>query len=109
MTDEKLKETANAINQAVTLHFQKNHSVTQLKPKDEMPILVTSRVFSKDHCAGLPLRNVLRELNRKNLLHLIPLCGLSEGRTGHGILPRRGIPANRNDLLKRAPPHGGPL
>lgn len=38
-----------------------------------MPILVRSGVFTKDHRAGLPLRNVLRELDSKNLLHLIPL------------------------------------
>lgn len=73
MTKYELRQIADAINNVVTQYFQKNPAITEVKPKDVMPFLVRAGVFRKDHRDGLPLRNVLRELDSKNLLHLIPL------------------------------------
>ncbi|GAK89680.1 hypothetical protein JCM19297_302 [Nonlabens ulvanivorans] len=37
-----------------------------------MPILIEKGYFKNDHRYGLHLRNVLRELDEKNLLYLLP-------------------------------------
>ena len=42
------------------------------KPKDLMPILIEKGYFKNDHRYGLHLRNVLRELDEKNMLYLLP-------------------------------------
>lgn len=42
------------------------------KPKDLMLILIEKGFFAKDHREGLPLRNVLRDLDARNELYLLP-------------------------------------
>jgi len=42
------------------------------KPKALMPILIEKGFFTKDHQEGLPLRKVLRELDARNELYLLP-------------------------------------
>lgn len=42
------------------------------KPKDLMEGLIRKGFFKKDHRNGLPLRNMLRALDEKNELYLIP-------------------------------------
>jgi hypothetical protein len=37
-----------------------------------MPKLIEKHFFKKDHRDGLPLREVLRELDSKGMLYLIP-------------------------------------
>ena len=37
-----------------------------------MPILIEKEFFIKDHRDGLPLRNLLRQLDDDNLLYLFP-------------------------------------
>ncbi|PWK18561.1 type I restriction-modification system subunit M N-terminal domain-containing protein [Xanthomarina spongicola] len=43
-----------------------------VKPKDLMPILIEKGFFNQDLRIGLPLRNVLRDLDEVNLLYLLP-------------------------------------
>jgi len=52
--------------------FLEQEKLINVKPKDIMPLLTEKGYFNKDHRAGLPLRNVLRELDDKNLLYLVP-------------------------------------
>ncbi|MBZ9786425.1 hypothetical protein LB456_03055 [Psychroflexus sp. CAK57W] len=42
------------------------------KPKDVMPILIEKGFFEKDYRNGLPLRNLLRQLDYENMLYLLP-------------------------------------
>lgn len=42
------------------------------KPKDLMPILIEKGFFNKDHREGLPLREVLRDLDARNELYFLP-------------------------------------
>ncbi|MFQ9316801.1 hypothetical protein [Dysgonomonas mossii] len=60
------------INKAVELFFAENPDVSIAKPKDLMPICIRIGMFNKDHRAGLPLRKILRELDKAGKLHLIP-------------------------------------
>lgn len=49
-----------------------SNNLIDVKPKDLMPMLVNNGYFTVDHREGLPLRNLLRELDRSNQLSLIP-------------------------------------
>ncbi|MFT7381121.1 MAG: hypothetical protein ACI9Z3_001003 [Roseivirga sp.] len=42
------------------------------RPKDLMELLIKKGFFKNDHRDGLPLRNILRELDKRNELYLIP-------------------------------------
>lgn len=65
-------EKIDRINQVVKEYFDKNTSVSEIPAKDLMPYFVKAGVFVQDHRNGLPLRNLLRSLDAKNQLHLIP-------------------------------------
>ncbi len=39
---------------------------------DLMPTLIEKVFFNQDHRNGLPMRNLLRELDEKNMLYLLP-------------------------------------
>jgi DNA-binding SARP family transcriptional activator len=73
MKREILQQKARAINMIINHYFQRHPGVTQFQSKDIMPHLIDAGLFTKDHRAGLPLRNILRELDEQELLHLIPL------------------------------------
>lgn len=60
------------INQVIKEYFEKNRSINTVPAKDLMPQFIQAGIFAKDHRNGLPIRNVLRELDRANALHLIP-------------------------------------
>ena len=49
-----------------------NQKLENVKPKDLMPLLIEKGFFNKDHREGLPLRNLLRQLDDDNLLYLLP-------------------------------------
>lgn len=52
--------------------FLQKEKLVSAKPKDLMPYLIEQRYFTKDHRNGLPLRNILRELDDENKLYLLP-------------------------------------
>jgi hypothetical protein len=60
------------INKAVELFFNENPTSEIAKPKDLMPICVKIGMFRNDNKAGLPLRNLLRKLDKISKLDLIP-------------------------------------
>ena len=40
--------------------------------KDLMPLFIREGIFGQDHKNGLPIRSILRDLDKSNQLHLIP-------------------------------------
>ena len=62
----------NIINQVIENYFNKNPTITSIQAKDIMPYLVVAGVFDKDHKAGLPIRKLLRNLDKSGQLNLIP-------------------------------------
>jgi len=49
-----------------------SQKLRDVKPKSLMPLLIEKGFFNKDHRDGLPLRNLLRDLDDKKLLYLLP-------------------------------------
>lgn len=68
MSSEKI----NHINKVLKKYFELNKSVSSIPAKDMMPYFIKNGIFVSDQKMGLPIRRVLRELDEKNLLHLIP-------------------------------------
>ena len=52
--------------------YLEKEKVTDAKPEHLMPMLIEKGYFKKGHRDGLPLRNMLRELDLTNRLHLLP-------------------------------------
>ncbi|GAL74314.1 hypothetical protein JCM19275_3169 [Nonlabens ulvanivorans] len=52
--------------------FLIQNNLGDAKPKDLIPVLIEKGYFKNDHRYGLHLLNVLRELDEKNLLYLLP-------------------------------------
>lgn len=59
------------INEVIAEYF-KTHKEDWIAAKDIMPALINAGVFTKDHKKGLPLRKVLRKLDKENTLDKIP-------------------------------------
>ena len=69
MNEVKIKK----INQVLADFFEKNKDVKRIPALDMMDCFVDAGIFKMDyHRRGLPIRNVLRELDDKNQLDLIP-------------------------------------
>jgi hypothetical protein len=68
MTTDPLKQTADAINRAPTNFFQANLTVTELRAKDLMPILVRARVFCKRSSCRITVKECALLTNPKNLI-----------------------------------------
>lgn len=60
------------INKVLREYFELNKSINTIPAKDMMAYFILAGVFTKDQKNGLPIRNVLRRLDDKNQLHLIP-------------------------------------
>ena len=60
------------INQVISAFFEANPGVTKIAAKELMPEFMQAEIFANNHRDGLPLRNLLRELDRENRLNLIP-------------------------------------
>lgn len=56
----------------VIQEFLKKEKIVDAKPKDLMPVLIEKGFFKKDYREGLPLRKILRELDKLNELYLLP-------------------------------------
>ena len=60
-------------NKVLADYFAKNKNVTRVRALDMMDEFVKAGIFKSDsERAGLPIRSLLRELDRNNLLDLIP-------------------------------------
>jgi hypothetical protein len=60
------------INSVIEAYFAKNTSVTIIPAKELMPDFIRAGIFAKDRRKGLPIREILRDLDRNNQLKLIP-------------------------------------
>jgi hypothetical protein len=56
----------------VIQEFLKKEKLVDAKPKDLMPILIEKGFFNIDHKEGLPLRKVLRKLDDRDEMYLLP-------------------------------------
>jgi hypothetical protein len=62
----------NKINQVIAAYFEANPGVTKIAAKELMPEFMKAGIFDYNHRDGLPLREILRGLDRENRLNLIP-------------------------------------
>lgn len=62
----------NLINAVIQQYFERNKNVSKIQAKELMPEFIKAGVFPADHKNGLPIRIVLRELDKRNALNLIP-------------------------------------
>jgi hypothetical protein len=65
---------AGRIDQVIRDYFEKHPDVKTVKAKEMMSLLIEKGIFKKDHREGLPLRNVLRTLDKENQLSLLYHC-----------------------------------
>ena len=61
------------INQVLAEYFERNKNISRVPAMDMMDEFVKAGIFRSDsERAGLPIRKLLRELDEKNQLDLIP-------------------------------------
>jgi hypothetical protein len=65
-------ETITQINRTIKEFFENNPAIRRIPAKDLMPAFIQAGIFTKDHRDGLPIREVLRKLDRSGSLHRIP-------------------------------------
>jgi len=71
-----------SINEAIESFFSKDSEIKIVPVKDLMPAFIKAGVFTKDNKNGKPIRDILRELDLKNQLELIPYVH-AERKDGH--------------------------
>ena len=71
MLSEKKIHKIGRIDQIVRDYFDANPSLNEIAAKDLMPLFIKKGIFPKNHHDGLPIRNLLRELDSENKLHLL--------------------------------------
>ena len=64
--------TVEKINSVIEDYFKQNSSVTIVPAKELMPAFISAGIFAKDIRKGLPIRDVLKELDKTDQLQLIP-------------------------------------
>lgn len=72
MENNNSKDKVGQINEVIENYFSTNTDKDWIPAKDIMPDLIKAGVFTKDQKKGLPLRKVLRALDKENLLETIP-------------------------------------
>jgi len=65
-------EKINTINKVVTNYFKANPTISKILAKELMPDFIKAGIFNKDHKEGLPIRNILRDLDKQKQLALLP-------------------------------------
>lgn len=61
-----------SINGVLQEYFRKHPRETKVPAKDLMPLFVQKGIFNQDHRNGLPIRKLLRDLDKLNQLEAIP-------------------------------------
>ncbi len=84
------------INKVIQKYFEQNKSESIMPAKDLMPYFVRAGIFLKDEKNGLPIRRILRQLDKANQLSGIPYVIAERkkkntnwffGRTARGVKP----------------------
>ena len=65
-------EKIRKINEVVERFFDDPGNPRRIAAKDLMPLFIRKGIFTTDHRNGLPIRSLLRELDRRKALSLIP-------------------------------------
>jgi hypothetical protein len=74
LTESTIHKTGR-IDQVVRDFFKENPSVKEVPAKDLMKLFVDKGIFNKDYSRlGLPIRNLLRQLDDENKLSLLKHC-----------------------------------
>ena len=71
MLSENKIHRIGRIDQIVRDYFLANPSLKEIPAKDLMPLFIEKDVFKNNHRNDLPIREVLRELDSNNKLHLL--------------------------------------
>ncbi|MGI0105611.1 hypothetical protein [Salinimicrobium sp. WS361] len=74
-----LEQKISAVNLVLQQYFRKHPRETKIPAKDLMPEFVKHGIFPKDHRNGLPIRKVLRDLDKNNQLKVIPFAFAERG------------------------------
>ena len=75
MLSEATIHKAGRIDQIVRDYFASNPSIREVPAKDLMLLFVEKGVFNKDYSRpGLPIRNLLRDLDKEGKLTLLKHC-----------------------------------
>lgn len=75
MLTENTIHKAGRIDQTVRDYFDSNPSIKEVAAKDLMELFVEKGIFNKDYSRpGLPIRNLLRQLDAENKLSLLKHC-----------------------------------
>ena len=69
MTEQTIQKVGR-IDQIVRDYFLTSDS-KEVLAKDLMPLFIEKEIFIKDLREGLPIRNILRMLDKENKLHLL--------------------------------------
>lgn len=68
-----------AVNRVVKDYFKKHPEVTKIPAKDMMAYFIDHQIFSKDYKNGLPIRELLRDIDKLNQLKAIPFVLAKRG------------------------------
>ena len=68
---EKKLHKIGRIDQIVRDYFSDNPTVTEIPAKDLMKTFIDKGIFFKNQREGLPIRKLLRDLDKENKLHLL--------------------------------------
>jgi hypothetical protein len=80
LTEHKIHKIGR-IDQLVRDYFDSHPSIAEIPAKDLMSMFVAKGIFNKDYSrSGLPIRNLLRELDELNKLHLLRHCKVVRNR-----------------------------
>lgn len=75
MVTENTIHKIGRIDQIVRDYFKSNPSVKEVRAKDLMPLFIDKGIFNKDYSrSGLPMRNLLRQLDAENKLSFLKHC-----------------------------------
>jgi len=70
LSEEKIHKIGR-IDQVVRDYFQKHPDSEEILAKKLMPLFIEKGIFNKDHRDGLPIMNILRDLDSENKLSLL--------------------------------------
>ena len=66
------EERIQRINRVLKGYFSDSSNPRIIPAKELMDLFISKGIFNKNHCDGLPIRNLLRELSKKNRISEIP-------------------------------------
>lgn len=68
----KKEERISEINRVLLEYFEKHLNSEKIAAKEFMNLFIENGIFKKNNKDGLPIRQLLRELDKENQLNKIP-------------------------------------